>query len=141
MNPDILLAVLQVAAGGTIVQLIVYLLRRRSEIKTADAVAKKDEATGDSALLAGATAYAAQLQADMTGRRTIEDKLNARIDDCEQKLDDNQEKARRDAEIARTEIGRLAAQVAQLSVDLTIANGQVERLRMELEEARGRHHL
>lgn len=141
MDPlQAVLGVLTVFTGGAMAQLLVFLLRRRAEIKDLDAKAALSLATADSSLLDSATAYAAQLQATVTGQATMAEKLTARIDHLEKALDEEQERSRRNAEIAHAEIGRLSAVVAQLRTDLTIANGQVERMQAEIA-ARGRHGL
>lgn len=140
MDPtQLLLGVLTVATGGSFVQLIVYLLRRRGEIKTEDAKAKEFSASADSTLLDSATAYAAQLQATVTGQASMADKLNGRIDHLEAALDAEQEKSARNAGIANDEIRRLSSKVAELTTNLAIALNRVELLSQELAAVRGRH--
>ncbi len=134
MDSAVLLGVIQVAVGGTLVQLIIFLLRRRAEIKKLDAEAKTTGATGSALLVDSATAYAVRLQ-----ERDVE--LTARVDKLETKLDEEQQRSLAAAAIAHEEINRLTQIVAQLRVDLDIANGQVDRLRRELSTPGGRHQL
>ncbi len=134
MDSTVLLGVIQVAVGGTLVQLIIFLLRRRSEIKKLDAEAKATGATGSALLVDSATAYAVRLT-----ERDVE--LTSRVDKLETKLVAEVDKALAAANVAHEEISRLTQIVSQLRVDLDIANGQVDRLRSELRTAGGRHQL
>jgi hypothetical protein len=112
---------LQVAAlvtGGGLVQLLIFLLRRRSDLSALDRTSSKP-------LLEEQGAFVDRLVASETKAQTRIDALEAQRDA------DSKDFAERVRLVTR-ENKRLSAEVARVRVDLDIALGQVEELRRQL---------
>lgn len=109
------LQVVALITGGGIVQLIVFLLRRRSEFTALDK-------TASAPLLASANELIARLEVS-------EQRYSARVDALTSRLSEERKMAQRSLETAHVANQRLSHEVAQLRVDLDICNHQVEQLR------------
>jgi hypothetical protein len=121
--------ILQVLGGimsvGT-VQLVIYLLKRKGELKALDR-------TSESSLLTGASDFAGQL----TARIESQDKLVSRLEDKITKLEESHEKEREELveelRTANREIKRLRGVIVRQETELRIAQGNNEELRRLLD--------
>jgi multidrug resistance efflux pump len=140
MSPDYLRVILQSAAavllGGGGLQLILFLLRRRSELRKLDTSANVDQSQVS---INQNTIYqnmVDQLQEDGAVYREQLKELRAGFERLQaQRLRDEQS-ASDSLRVAHAENTRLTTRVSQLTSDLDIANGQIERLRDELRRRR-----
>jgi hypothetical protein len=115
---QLLLGIVTVALGGSVVQLIIYFLRRRSEMRALDKTSTApllDSAQG----LIGAYKEASQRATERL------DRFQAQM---EQKDIEHSASMRRIQEENR----RMAVEISRLQTDLAIANGQIEQLMRQL---------
>lgn len=124
MSDDTLRFILQVAAiatGGGFIQLLIFVLKRRSELRNLDA-------TSGSAALASANSYIATLQ---TGENTVRSQLDKMHTDIRamQKQWDGERAALTDAlDNERRQVARLAADLARYRADLAVADARIAEL-------------
>lgn len=132
-----LLQILAIAVGGGTVQLIIFLLRRRSELKSLD---RNSEAS----LLTGASDFMASMQAaraeDLKRIKELEDSskrdraaFNAAF--TQLKTEKQHERTSLISQLSRAndENARLQSVVSQLQTDLNIAKGQITRMQHMLD--------
>lgn len=108
------LQIVALVTGGSIVQLIVYLLRRRSEIAALDK-------TASAPLLASANELIVRLE-------VAEGRLASRVASLEGQLAESQGTLR----LSQEDNQRLTREVAQLRIDLDITQRHVDQLRLML---------
>jgi predicted nucleic acid-binding Zn-ribbon protein len=128
MSPDTLRFLLQIAGvfiGGGAVQLTIFILRRRSELKNLDA-------TSGSTALTSANTYIGTLQAGEAAARLEIQKLQVRLDAAEAKREDEDRRSTRIINAGRDEIDRLTADLARTRSNLAIANAQINELEQQL---------
>lgn len=125
MSGDTLRFILQVAAvatGGGFIQLLIFVLKRRSELRNLDA-------TSGSAALASANSYIATLQTGENAMRSQLDKAHADIRGVMQKQWDVERAALTDAlDNERRQVARLAADLARYRTDLAVADARIAEL-------------
>lgn len=122
-----LLQILALVMGGSLVQLVIFLLRRRSELHALDRTSSKP-------LLEEQGAFIDRLAA-------AETKALARVALLEQKIDAMTLDFAERMQMANTERNRLVAQMASLQSELDMARTQVETLRAAVEGCRGQLRL
>ena len=124
MSGDTLRFILQVAAiatGGGFIQLLIFVLKRRSELRNLDA-------TSGSAALASANSYIATLQTGENAVRGQLDKMHADVR-AMQKQWDVERAALTDAlDNERRQVARLAADLARYRADLAVADARIAEL-------------
>ncbi len=124
VSPDTLRFVLQVVAialGGGSVQMAIFLLKRRSELRSLDA-------TSGSAALTSANEYIATLQSGEKAMRVELDKIQVRSE-AMQKQGDTERALLTDAlDNERRQVARLSADLARFKADLAVAESQIEQL-------------
>ncbi len=124
MSDDTLRFILQVAAiatGGGFIQLLIFVLKRRSELRNLDA-------TSGSAALASANSYITTLQ---TGENTMRGQLDKMHADVRmmQKQWDVERAALTDAlDNERRQVARLAGDLARYRADLAVADARIAEL-------------
>ncbi|MGH3752414.1 MAG: hypothetical protein ACRDRP_06910 [Pseudonocardiaceae bacterium] len=117
MSPDTLRFVLQVVAialGGGSVQMVIFLIKRRSELRSLDA-------TSGSAALTSANEYIATLQNGEQAMRARSEAMQKQWDTERALLTDALDNERR-------QVARLSADVARFRADLAVAESQIEQL-------------
>lgn len=124
MSPDTLRFVLQVAAialGGGSVQMAIFLLKRRSELRSLDAVS-------GSAALTSANQYIATLQG---GEKAVRDEL-VKVQDRFEVLQRQWDIERADLTEAlaneHRQVVRLSGYLARCKSDLAVAESQIQQL-------------
>lgn len=128
MSPDTVKFILQVAAiavGGGSVQLGIFLLKRRSEIRKLDATSGKEA-------LGSATTYINTLQA---GEKAARDELARRevhITELETKRELEDRKSTQALTNAQIEIEQLAAELARARTNFAVAQNQINELSHQL---------
>jgi len=111
---QLILQIFTVAVGGTVVQLVVFLIRKRSELRTLNT-------TSDSLVVSTSNQLMDRLAAaEISGRREV-DRLNALLTNERQGFT-------RAINSCRGEIGRLGADVARLRNDHDIAQARIRAL-------------
>lgn len=115
------LGVLTVAVGGSAVQLVIFLLRRRSELNALDRTAAATEREGQGAFIDRVF--------------VSEERANKRADQLEEQMRLHQTEFADQMKLQRRENARLSAKVASLSTDLGIAQRQVGELTRQLDTA------
>lgn len=123
MSGDTLRFVLQIIGvfvGGSAVQLLIFLLKRRAEVRQLDT-------SSDVSLLGAAQAQVTGLQTSETALRKVIDDKDARNTLLEQRL------AAEQADHARA-MDESGQTVARLSADLARARTEVTTLRYQLEQ-------
>lgn len=128
VNGDVarlLLSVLTVFMGGGAVQLLIFLLRRRAELRQLSTTSEVNQATAAETLIR-------RLQEDGATYREQVAGLHTKLE----RLEDRHVQAQRDfaAQLrdAHIENTRLVTRVAQLQTDLDIAGRQLDELRWRL---------
>ncbi|MGH3796035.1 MAG: hypothetical protein ACRDS0_37595 [Pseudonocardiaceae bacterium] len=117
MSDSTLGLILQIAGAGGLaglVQLIIFVIRRRPELRNLDA-------TSGSTALTSANKYIATLQTGM-------DKMQSRIDSMQAGWDSERATATATLEHSRGELDRLAADLARVRADLAVAQIQIQDL-------------
>lgn len=122
MSSQFLLSVAAIATGGGFVQLLIFLLKRRSEIRALDR-------GSDAGLLTSANELISRQQADSDALRKEITRLSGAHRDLEAAIAAERVHFTRQMDIAHAENARLGGQVAQLRTDLDIANRQIGELR------------
>ena len=128
-----MLQIAAIAIGGGSVQFVIFLLRRRAELRKLDA-------ESDSTLLDSANVYIGTLQ---TGERALRDEitaLKAEIRTLKLAWADEREAIRREwdgerlanteaMEASNREVSRFRLQLAQVRSDLSTAQAEIEELK------------
>ena len=116
-----ILQVAAIATGGGFIQLLIFILKRRSELRNLDA-------TSGSAALTSANSYIATLQRGENAMRNELDKTRARIESM-QKQWDSERAALTDAlHNERRQVARLATDLARYQTDLAVADARIAEL-------------
>jgi chromosome segregation ATPase len=124
VSPDTLRFVLQVVAialGGGSVQMAIFLLKRRSELRSLDA-------TAGSTALTSANAYIATLQGGEKAMREELDKVQARIQAMQREWDNERADLTVALENEGRQVARLSGYLARCKADLSVAESQLEEL-------------
>lgn len=124
MSPDTLRFVLQVVAialGGGSVQMGIFLLKRRSELRSLDA-------TSGSTALTSANEYIATLQGGEKAVREELDKVQVRFQAMLKEWDIERAELTAALENETRQVARLSAYLARCKADLTVAESQIEEL-------------
>lgn len=117
-----------IATGATsvaIVQLVMFLVKRRAELKQMDTSNLATERTSAEPLLKGWEAIAGELKE--SAKEAV-----SRADKVEKRMDEERAEFRASLERAHAENGRLRQEVAQLRTDNDILTRQVGELRRQL---------
>ncbi|MDT7595217.1 MAG: hypothetical protein QOJ06_763 [Pseudonocardiales bacterium] len=124
VSPDTLRFVLQVVAialGGGSVQMAIFLLKRRSELRSLDA-------TAGSTALTSANEYIATLQGGEKAMREELDKVQARIQAMQREWDNERADLTVALENESRQVARLSGYLARCKADLSVAESQLEEL-------------
>jgi chromosome segregation ATPase len=124
VSPDTLRFVLQVVAialGGGSVQMAIFLLKRRSELRSLDA-------TAGSTALTSANEYIATLQGGEKATRDELDKVQARIQAMQREWDNERADLTVALENESRQVARLSGYLARCKADLSVAESQLEEL-------------
>lgn len=124
MSPDTLRFVLQVAAialGGGTVQMGIFLLKRRSELRSLDA-------TSGSAALTSANEYIATLQSGEKAMRDELVKVQDRFEAMQKQWETERAELTEELVNERRQVGRLSGHLARYKADLSVAEAQIEQL-------------
>lgn len=124
-KPEFLINVLTVFLGGGTVQLLIFLLRRKPELK-------KIQSDTDSVQVQASIALVTKLQEDGSVYRDQVKSLLVKVELMESKHNTAQESFAQQLRDAHSENTRLATRVAQVQTDLDIAQRQVDDLRRRL---------
>jgi chromosome segregation ATPase len=124
VSPDTLRFVLQVVAialGGGSVQMGIFLLKRRSELRSLDA-------TAGSTALTSANEYIATLQGGEKATRDELDKVQARIQAMQRQWDIERAELTVALENENRQVARLSGSLARCKADLSVAESQIQEL-------------
>lgn len=124
VSPDTLRFVLQVVAialGGGSVQMAIFLLKRRSELRSLDA-------TSGSTALTSANEYIATLQGGEKAMREERDKVQARSQAMQKEWDIERTELTVALENENRQVARLSGYLARCKADLAVAQSQIEEL-------------
>ncbi|HZE00936.1 MAG TPA: hypothetical protein VE155_04135 [Pseudonocardiaceae bacterium] len=124
VTPDTLRFVLQVVAialGGGSVQMAIFLLKRRSELRSLDA-------TAGSTALTSANEYIATLQGGEKAMREELNKAQARIQAMHREWDIERADLTVALENENRQVARLSGYLARCKADLAVAESQLEEL-------------
>lgn len=124
VTPDTLRFVLQVVAialGGGSVQMAIFLLKRRSELRSLDA-------TAGSTALTSANEYIATLQGGEKAMREELNKAQARIQAMQREWDIERADLTVALENENRQVARLSGYLARCKADLAVAESQLEEL-------------
>ncbi|MDQ2882090.1 MAG: hypothetical protein M3Y48_12930 [Actinomycetota bacterium] len=124
MSPDTLRFVLQVVAialGGGSVQMGIFLLKRRSELRSLDA-------TSGSTALTSANEYIATLQGGEKAMREQLDKALVRTQTLQKDWDIERAELTMALENESRQVARLSGYLARCKADLAVAESQIEEL-------------
>ncbi len=124
MSGDTLRFILQVAAvatGGGFIQLLIFVLKRRSELRNLDA-------TSGSAALASANSYITTLQTGENSMRDQLDKTHSHIKEMQKQWDIERAALTDALDNERRQVARLAADLARYRADLTVADARIAEL-------------
>jgi septal ring factor EnvC (AmiA/AmiB activator) len=131
MSDDTLRFILQVAAiatGGGFIQLLIFVFKRRSELRSLDA-------TSGSTALASANSYITTLQGGEKVVREELDKTRSRLQTLQERWDVERDTLTDSLNNQRREVARLAADLARCRADLAVADARVA----ELTDSQARH--
>jgi septal ring factor EnvC (AmiA/AmiB activator) len=121
---DTLRFILQVAAiatGGGFVQLLIFVLKRRSELRSLDA-------TAGSTALASANSYITTLQGGEKAVRDELDRTHGRLESLQEQWDVERDTLTNALDNQRHEVARLAADLARCRADLAVADARIAEL-------------
>lgn len=124
MSDDTLRFILQVAAiatGGGFIQLLIFVLKRRSELRNLDA-------TSGSAALASANSYITTLQTGENTMRGQLDKMHADIRVMHKQWDGERAALTDALDNERRQVARLAGDLARYRADLAVADARIAEL-------------
>lgn len=125
VDGQFILQVLAVLLGGAGVQLVIFLLRRRAEIRNLNT-------SSEGALVNSANQLVDRLQVDAVSARGEIARLSKRADDMQEQHSQERAEYTRRLEAVRGESNRLSGEIARLRTDLDIAHRQIEQLRDQL---------
>lgn len=119
---QLILGVLTVTLGGGTVQLILAMVRRRTDLRKTDTESDVNQSTVYDKIIQrlqeDATTYREQARAVHTEAEALKERHRAELRGLTQRLED-----------AHTEHSRLSSTIARLRNDLDIANRQVDDMR------------
>lgn len=124
-NSQFVLQVAAIAVGGGSVQLAIFLLRRRAELRTLDA-------TSGSTALTSANAFILTLQSGDVTRVAEITALKAEAQSKELRRDAERDADRAAMDNAQREISRMSADLARTRADLAAAQAQIDELALRL---------
>jgi septal ring factor EnvC (AmiA/AmiB activator) len=124
LTTKFLLQVLAVAVGGGTVQLLIFLLKRRTELRALDR-------TSEASLLSASITDGQTLRAEIA-------ELKEEVRQIRAERDQARESAAAQLETAHRENRRLTYEIATLRTDLDIATRQIEDLKASLTARRRR---
>ena len=127
-----ILQILAIALGGGTVQLCIFLLRRRSELRKLNTDSDATISTSYKEQVASYKEQVLQLKDDGTTYREQLRDLQAKVDRLETRHVQAQRDFTSQLNDAQAENTRLTTQVARLHTDLGIANRQVAELERQL---------
>lgn len=116
-----ILQVAAIATGGGFIQLLIFIFKRRSELRNLDA-------TSGSAALTSANSYIATLQTGENAMRDELDKMRARIESMQKQWDIERATLTDALHNERRQVGRLAADLARYQADLAVAHARIAEL-------------
>lgn len=117
----LVLQVFGVVVGGGLLQLVIFLIKRKAEVRSLDVAS-------DVGLLAGAQAQITGLAASEVNLRTVIADKEARIATLERRLADEQADHTRTLTTCEDNADRLAADLARARSDLSTCRYELERL-------------
>ena len=138
MNTAFLLQLIAIAIGGGSVQLVIFLLRRRSELRKLDA--ESESTLLDSAniyigtLLSGEKALREEIAALKTELRILKESFATDRTDMRRDWEKERLANTEALETATREVTRLRLELARVKADLLIAQAQIDELRTRLTE-------
>jgi chromosome segregation ATPase len=110
-----------IALGGGSVQMGIFLLKRRSELRSLDA-------TSGSTALTSANEYIATLQGGEKAVREELDRMQARTQTMQKEWDIERAELTAALENESRQVARLSAYLARCKADLAVADSQIEEL-------------
>lgn len=125
LSPEFALNVLAIFLGGGTVQLLIFLFRRRAEIRQVNT-------TSDSVQVNAAMDLVSKHQQDGEAFREMIKSQDAKVSRLEARYDTAQLEFTQQLRDAHAENVRLTTRVAQLQTDLDIATRQIADLRARL---------
>lgn len=128
MNSTTTAVIVQVVAlflGGGTVPLIIFLFRRRTDLRKTDTEADVNTSTAAANYSKAADTLMNNLLADSERYRVLTEKLQETADRLQREAVDAQRDFARQLDVAHGENARLATRIAQLSTDLDIAHRQL----------------
>lgn len=135
MTAETLRFLLQIAGvfiGGSAVQLLIFLIRRKAEVRSLDVAS-------DVGLLGAAQAQVAGLTATETSLRKVIDDKDARIDALLKRLSEEQTDHARTLDECEANASRLSAELARTRSELTTARYQLELVTSDNRPPPSRH--
>jgi hypothetical protein len=118
MATGVLLQILAIVVGSGMVQLLIFLLKRRGELSALDRTSSKPLLEGQGAFIDRLAAAEIKALARVS---VLEARIEAMTLDFAEKM-----------QISNAERHRMAVQLAELRSDLDVARAQIEGLRAEL---------
>lgn len=122
---SILLSVLTVALGGGTVQLVIFLLRRRADVRNVNTSSDVNLSTAAMNQASAQDKIIGRLQDDAAIYREQVRDFQSKISRLEDRHEQEQRAFAEQLRTANSEITRLTTRVAQLQTDLAIANRQL----------------
>lgn len=119
-----LLQILALVMGGSVVQLVIFLIRRRSELSALDRTSSKPLLEEQGAFIDRLTAAEAKERSRVT---VLEARIEAMTIDFAERM-----------RISNNERQRMIGEIASLRSDLDIARAQIESLQTELRRQSAR---
>ncbi|MGQ0774536.1 MAG: hypothetical protein ACT4NY_08985 [Pseudonocardiales bacterium] len=120
------LQLLVVLLGGSAVPLIIFLFRRRAELRQLNSAS-------DATLVTSASTLIDKLQEDGNILRTQVADLNTRIEELEDEQRTDRVEFARQLTVAHDETARMSVVVARLKTDLAIAHRQIDALTARMD--------
>ena len=122
----LILQIIGVFVGGSAVQLLIFLLKRRAEVRQLDT-------SSDVSLLGAAQAQVTGLRDAETVLRKVIDDKDARIGALERRLADEQTEHARAMDETEQTVSRLSAELARARSELSTLRYQLD----QIDESRG----
>jgi hypothetical protein len=117
--------VLALVFGGGAVQLIIFLFRRRTDLRKTNTEADVNTSTVAVNYSNATESLVKNLLADAERYRGITERVQETVERLQREALDAQREFARQLDVAHGENGRLATRIAQLSTDLDIAHRQL----------------
>lgn len=127
MDRNFLLTVLSVFLGGGAVQLLIFFVRRKSDIKALDR-------TSEASMLSGASEFTAQLQARLSALDNTNSNMEAKLVQLNERHEVERQELIDSMKAANREITRLRNAVIRLETELHIALGHNKQLQEILKQ-------